>query len=161
MCVENLVCFGIAYGLWFVGVCWLFPWQSNRKRTHKLSWDLTLIVFYVRYLCSFVFLRRKPYIFRCQHLDHMLHSVLHLTMVSRLKRCVIGLCRMSFKKVLWHSLCRLFLSRISRTSSFGRSLEFRRKDDKESKYCIRLVSISLSGIFLLASIFGCLLLLLL
>lgn len=60
----------------------------KRKRTHKLPWDLTLIVFYVRYLCSIYFTRTQfntvvyahTRTFACAHmhassnLDHMLHS---------------------------------------------------------------------------------------
>lgn len=65
-------------------------------------------------LCSLLMFIRFFYtgnhtFYETQNLDHMLHSLLHLTMVSRLKRYVIGLCMMSFKKVSAFIVPRLFL----------------------------------------------------
>lgn len=63
--------------MWFVGCClFVCPQHKNRKTTHKLPWDLTLIVFYVRYLCSSVFHSSTLYNSTKlpENLNHMLHS---------------------------------------------------------------------------------------
>lgn len=107
---ENLV---HSSHMWFVGFwCAVCALRSNQKRTHKLSWDLTLIVFYVCYLC-FIPFHTSSFWSLCLHfhtltqttenLNHMLHSTLHLTIVSRTKRCVIGLRMIPFKKVSTYS----------------------------------------------------------
>lgn len=81
---------------------------------------------------------------------------LHSTMVSPAKRCVIGLRTMSFKKVSLslciHSLPVFVFSLLESISFRPIRLSSVQRIERKTKYCIRLHSISLCGIFSVSAI---------